>query len=490
METCLFHFDNSYARLPDRFYASVYPEPVEGPKLIMFNEALAKELGIEADLSDPDRLAATFSGNVVPQGAMPLAMAYAGHQFGSFVPQLGDGRAILLGEVVDRGGVRRDIQLKGAGPTPFSRRGDGRAALGPVLREYIVSEAMAALGIPATRALAAVTTGEQVYRETVEQGAVFVRVAASHVRVGTFQFFAARGDTDGIRELADYVIDRHYPELKAAENPYAALLQAVAFRQAELIARWLGVGFVHGVMNTDNMTISGETIDFGPCAFLDEYHQMKVFSSIDHGGRYAYRNQPGIGQWNIARLAECLLPVIDADQDRAVDASNEVLREFGERFQAEWIKVFRAKIGLSSEADDDGELVQQLLSAMQDQEADFTLVFRGLADAAEGLDERFLSQFADPSKAAEWLGLWRERLAQEPQGDAGRADAMRAVNPAIIPRNHRIQEAISAANYGDFSFFARLLAALEKPYEERAGFADYMTPPTPEERVTRTFCGT
>ncbi|MND52169.1 hypothetical protein D3C80_431780 [compost metagenome] len=490
METCLFHFDNSYARLPDRFYASVYPEPVEGPKLIMFNEALAKELGVEADLSDPDRLAATFSGNVVPQGAMPLAMAYAGHQFGSFVPQLGDGRAILLGEVVDRGGIRRDIQLKGAGPTPFSRRGDGRAALGPVLREYIVSEAMAALGIPATRALAAVTTGEQVYRETVEQGAVFVRVAASHVRVGTFQFFAARGDTDGIRELADYVIDRHYPELKAAENPYAALLQAVAFRQAELIARWLGVGFVHGVMNTDNMTISGETIDFGPCAFLDEYHQMKVFSSIDHGGRYAYRNQPGIGQWNIARLAECLLPVIDADQDRAVDASNEVLREFGERFQAEWIKVFRAKIGLSSEADDDGELIQQLLSAMQDQEADFTLVFRGLADAAEGLDERFLSQFADPSKAAEWLGLWRERLAQEPQGDAGRADAMRAVNPAIIPRNHRIQEAISAANYGDFSFFARLLAALEKPYEERPGFADYMTPPTPEERVTRTFCGT
>lgn len=490
METCLFHFDNSYARLPDRFYASVYPEPVGGPKLIMFNEALAKELGVEADLSDPDRMAATFSGNVVPQGAMPLAMAYAGHQFGSFVPQLGDGRAILLGEVVDRGGIRRDIQLKGAGPTPFSRRGDGRAALGPVLREYIVSEAMAALGIPATRALAAVTTGEQVYRETVEQGAVFVRVAASHVRVGTFQFFAARGDTDGIRELADYVIDRHYPELKAAENPYAALLQAVAFRQAALIARWLGVGFVHGVMNTDNMTISGETIDFGPCAFLDEYHQMKVFSSIDHGGRYAYRNQPGIGQWNIARLAECLLPVIDQDQDRAVDASNEVLREFGERFQAEWIKVFRAKIGLSSEAGDDGELVQQLLSAMQDQEADLTLVFRGLADAAEGLDERFLSQFADPSKAAEWLGLWRERLAQEPQDDAGRADAMRAVNPAIIPRNHRIQEAISAANYGDFSFFERLLSALEKPYEERPGFADYMTPPTPEERVTRTFCGT
>lgn len=486
----MFHFDNSYARLPDRFYASVYPEPVDGPKLIKFNEALAGELGIEFDGSDPDRLAATLAGNVVPQGAIPLAMAYAGHQFGNFVPQLGDGRAILLGEVVDDKGVRRDIQLKGAGPTPFSRRGDGRAALGPVLREYIVSEAMAALGIPATRALAAVATGEQVYRETVEQGAVFVRVAASHVRVGTFQFFAARGDNDGVRALADYVIDRHYPELKTSENRYAALLEAVAFRQAELIARWLGVGFVHGVMNTDNMTISGETIDFGPCAFLDEYHQMKVFSSIDHGGRYAYRNQPGIGQWNIARLAECLLPVIDEDQDTAVDLANAVLQEFGERFQAEWIKVFRAKLGLVTAADGDGELVQGLLSVMQEQEADFTLVFRGLADAAEGRDERFLSQFNDAEKAMEWLSVWRERQAQESAADSGRAGAMRAVNPAVIPRNHRIQEAISAANYGDFSFFERLLEALEKPYQEQPEFADYMTPPTPDERVTRTFCGT
>ncbi len=490
METKLFHFDNSYARLPDRFYASVYPEPVEGPKLLKFNEKLAGELRIEVDLSDPDRLAATLAGNVVPQGATPLAMAYAGHQFGNFVPQLGDGRAILLGEVIDEHGMRRDIQLKGAGPTPFSRRGDGRAALGPVLREYVVSEAMAALGIPATRALAAVATGEQVYRETVEQGAVFVRVAASHVRVGTFQFFAARGDNDGIKALADYVIDRHYPELKTAENRYAALLQAVAFRQAELIARWLGVGFVHGVMNTDNMTISGETIDFGPCAFLDEYHQMKVFSSIDHGGRYAYRNQPGIGQWNIARLAECLLPVIDEDQDKAVDVANTVLKEFGERFQTAWIAVFRAKLGLQTEVDGDGELVQNLLSVMQEAEADFTLVFRGLADAADGADERFLAQFSDPSKAAEWLKSWRERLAQEGEADAGRADAMHAVNPAVIPRNHRIQEAISAANYGDFSFFERLLQALEKPYEERPEFADYMTPPTPDERVTRTFCGT
>jgi uncharacterized protein YdiU (UPF0061 family) len=486
----VFHFDNSYARLPEKFYASVYPEPVEGPTLLKFNEGLAKELGVEADFADAGRLAATLAGNVVPQGAMPIAMAYAGHQFGSFVPQLGDGRAILLGEVVDENGMRRDIQLKGAGPTPFSRRGDGRAALGPVLREYIVSEAMHALGIPATRALAAVATGEQVFREMPEQGAVFVRVAASHVRVGTFQFFAARGDTEGVRTLADYVIERHYPELKAAENPYAALLEAVAFRQAELIARWLGVGFIHGVMNTDNMTISGETIDFGPCAFLDEYDQMKVFSSIDRGGRYAYRNQPGIGQWNIARLAECLVPVIDEDQDKAVDQANAVLKAFGERFQSAWITVFRAKIGLSTEQDRDADLAQALLTAMQEAEADFTLVFRGLADAAEGSDERFLACFSDPAKAVEWLGDWRTRLASEPEADAGRAAAMRAVNPAIIPRNHRIQEAIAAANYGDFSFFERLLEALEKPYEERPEFADYMTPPTVDERVTRTFCGT
>ncbi|AYD00214.1 protein adenylyltransferase SelO [Neorhizobium sp. NCHU2750] len=486
----MFHFDNSYSRLPEKFFASVYPEPVEGPKLLKFNEKLASELGIEVDLSDPDRLAATLAGNVVPQGASPLAMAYAGHQFGNFVPQLGDGRAILLGEVVDQKGLRRDIQWKGAGPTPFSRRGDGRAALGPVLREYIVSEAMHALGIPATRALAAVATGEQVYREMPEQGAVFVRVAASHVRVGTFQFFAARGDTEGVKTLADYVIDRHYPQLKSAENPYAALLRAIAFAQAALIARWLGIGFVHGVMNTDNMTISGETIDFGPCAFLDEYHQMKVFSSIDQGGRYAYRNQPGIGQWNIARLAECLLPLIDEDQDKAVEAANAVLGEFGERFQAEWIAVFRAKLGLVTQGEGDGELVQELMSIMQQQEADFTLVFRALANAAEGDDERFLGEFSEPEKPAEWLASWRNKLAAEPDAAAARPAAIRAVNPAIIPRNHRIQEAISAANYGDLSFFERLLEALEKPYEERPDFSDLMTPPTPEERVTRTFCGT
>ena len=486
----MFQFDNSYARLPDRFFASVYPEPVEGPKLLKFNEALADELGVEADFSDPARLAAILAGNVVPPGAMPIAMAYAGHQFGNFVPQLGDGRAILLGEVVDRNGIRRDIQLKGAGPTPFSRRGDGRAALGPVLREYIASEAMNALGLPATRALAAVATGERVFRERIEQGAVFVRVAASHVRIGTFQFFAARGDNDGVKLLADYMIERHYPELKTAENPYLELLQSVAGRQADLIARWLGVGFIHGVMNTDNMTISGETIDFGPCAFLDEYDPMKVFSSIDQMGRYAYRNQPGIGQWNIARLAECLLPLLDENEDKAVDAANAVLKTFGERFQMAWIGVFRAKIGLETEADGDGELIQALLGLMHEGQADFTLTFRRLSDAADGRDEAFLGCFADPGKAAEWLSAWRERLAGETRSKEDLAAGLRAVNPAVIPRNHKVEEALAAANYGDLGFFEKLLEALESPFEERPEFAAYMQPPKPEERVTQTFCGT
>ncbi|MBT9368607.1 protein adenylyltransferase SelO [Rhizobium sp. CSW-27] len=498
----LFPFDNSYARLPERFYASVYPEAVSGPVLIAFNGPLAKNLGLDLDENDTGRLAAIFSGNVLPPGAAPLAMAYAGHQFGNFVPKLGDGRAILLGEVVDAGGVRRDIQLKGAGPTPFSRRGDGRAALGPVLREYIVSEAFAALGIPATRALAAVLTGDPVYRETVLPGAVFTRVAASHVRVGTFQYFAARGDNEAVQQLVDYVIDRHYPDLKGADRPALALLQRVAARQAELIARWLGIGFIHGVMNTDNMTISGETIDFGPCAFLDEYDHMKVFSSIDQQGRYAYRNQPGIGQWNMARLAECLLPLLDADEERAVEAANGVLKAFGEEFQAAWIAVFRRKLGLVTEEPGDGELAQRLLAAMQEGRADFTLTFRRLsalaeADAAGGAaglaaEAAFVEGFAPWQMAEGWLPLWRERLARQPAGDgtASPAALMRAVNPAIIPRNHRIEEAITAATEGDLAPFHRLLEAVSDPYRDRPEFADYRQAPKDEERVLRTFCGT
>ncbi|MDI6029130.1 YdiU family protein [Corticibacterium sp. UT-5YL-CI-8] len=485
----MFDFDNSYARLPERFFAPIYPPPVNNPKILKFNDELAADLGL-AVTSDPVRLAGLLSGNIVPLGAEPISMAYAGHQFGNFVPQLGDGRAILLGEVIDAMGARRDIQLKGAGPTPFSRGGDGRAALGPVLREYIVSEAMHVLGVPATRALAAVATGDEVYREEVEQGAILVRVAASHVRIGTFQFFAARSDDDGVRRLADYVIERHYPELSAGENPYMGLLEAVAMRQADLIARWLGIGFIHGVMNTDNMSISGETIDFGPCAFLDEFDPLKVFSSIDRAGRYAYRNQPGIGQWNIARLAECLIPLLHRDEATAVEAANGVLAKFNARFQSSWLTVFRNKIGLESASEGDGELIQALLAAMHEGRADFSLAFRRLADAADGDDEAFLRCFSDQAKAAEWLGMWRSRLGSKTLGENELGAALRRTNPAIIPRNHRIEQAIASARSGDFNVFERLLEAVQRPFEEVPEFADYVMPPEPEERVARTFCGT
>lgn len=487
-----FAFDNSYAGLPQRFFAAQAPTQVAEPWLIKLNEPLATELGLDVEALRRDG-AAIFSGNLVPEGAQPLAMAYAGHQFGGFSPQLGDGRAILLGEVIDRSGRRFDIQLKGAGPTPFSRRGDGRAAIGPVLREYIVSEAMFALGIPATRALAAVTTGEPVYREEVLPGAVFTRVAASHIRVGTFQYFAARGDSEGVRALADYVIDRHYPALKDADNPYLSLFEAVSERQAALIARWLHVGFIHGVMNTDNMTVSGETIDFGPCAFMDAYDPATVFSSIDQHGRYAYANQPGIGQWNLARLGETLLPQIDEEPDGAVDKANGVIRAYGERFQAHWLAGMLGKIGLAGEEDGDLELVQALLSLMQAQSADFTLTFRRLSDLAgdEAAEPAFAASFREAEASRTWLSQWRERLSRDPQTAGERAAAMRSVNPAFIPRNHRVEQAIEAAvENGDFSLFEALLSVLARPYEDQPDFAPYSEPPKPHERVLATFCGT
>ncbi|QND49903.1 YdiU family protein [Rhizobium lusitanum] len=485
-------FDNSYARLPPQFFAEQAPTPVAAPRLIKFNAALAQELGLEAKALEQDG-AAIFSGNALLPGSQPLAMAYAGHQFGGFVPQLGDGRAILLGEVIDRNGKRRDIQLKGAGPTPFSRRGDGRAALGPVLREYIVSEAMYALGIPTTRALAAVTTGERVYREGALPGAVFTRVAASHIRVGTFQYFAARGDTDNLRILADHVVDRHYPEIKDRQNRYLALLEAVADRQASLIARWLHVGFIHGVMNTDNMTISGETIDFGPCAFMDAYDPATVFSSIDRQGRYAYANQPAISQWNLARLGETLLPLIDPTLDTAVELANGVIKAYGERFQTYWLAGMRKKIGLATEEDRDLDLIQSLLAVMHEQEADFTLTFRrlGVLAASDGNEAAFAASFRDPQSVAPWLARWHERLGRDPQSPAARAKAMLGVNPAFIPRNHRIQQAIEAAvEEDDFSLFEALLTVLARPYEDQPAFAPYMEPPQPAERVLQTFCGT
>ena len=473
-------------------YLRVDPTPVAAPQVIAFNTALAEKLGLEKEAYEKD-LAAIFSGNMTPSGAEPLAMAYAGHQFGHFVPQLGDGRAILLGEVIDRNGARRDIQLKGAGPTPFSRRGDGRAALGPVLREYIVSEAMHALGIPATRALAAVLTGERVQRETGRPGAVLTRVAASHIRVGTFQFFAARGDTASVKRLADYAIARHCPEAMKAERPYLAFLDAVMERQARLIAQWMGVGFIHGVMNTDNMAISGETIDFGPCAFLDAYHPNKVFSSIDEYGRYAYSNQSVIAQWNLARLAETLLPLLDADETKALGLANEMIGSFPGRFERWWLDAMRRKLGLFGTEEGDEALVKGWLALLLDNNMDFTIAFRGLGGAQAGGEEKdfFRSLFTDIAAFDEWRNAWRARLALEPQTAGARAELMRQSNPARIPRNHRVEEVIRAAeDRGDFAPFHEMLPSIAEPFEEKAEFTAYELAPEAEEEVTRTYCGT
>src|SRR5215813_3506983 len=401
--TLQFPFEHTYAALPANFFARVAPTPVTAPRLIKLNRELAVQLGLDPELLDGPEGADILSGKRLPDGAEPIAMAYAGHQFGHFVPQLGDGRAILLGEVIDRDGVRRDIQLKGSGPTPFSRRGDGRAALGPVLREYIVSEAMYTLGIPTTRSLAAVITGENVIRETMLPGAVLTRVASSHIRVGTFQYFAARQDTDAVRRLADHVIARHYPHLADTERPYHALLEAVVARQADLIARWLLIGFIHGVMNTDNTSISGETIDYGPCAFMDHYDPAQVFSSIDEGGRYAYANQPRIALWNLTRLAECLLPLMSDDQEKAIAEAQEILGAFPEKFSAAYQAGLRSKIGLFTTRDGDEALVQDLLDAMAAGKADFTLTFRRLGDAAAGEASEVRALFTEPTALDEWI---------------------------------------------------------------------------------------
>ena len=468
-------FDNSYARLPGSMHVGVDPTPVSAPRLIKVNEPLARELGI-----DPAALTAEVAvGNAIPAGASPLAQAYAGHQFGNFVPQLGDGRAILLGEVVDVNGRRRDIQLKGSGRTPFSRGGDGRAALGPVLREYLVSEAMNALGIPTTRALVAATTGERVYRDAVLPGAVLTRVAASHIRVGTFQFFAVRKDHESLKLLIEHVIDRHYPQLKGAANPALALLDAVMERQAALVARWVQVGFIHGVMNTDNSSISGETIDYGPCAFMDGYDPDTVFSSIDSYGRYAYQNQAPIAQWNLARLAETLLAFLDADREEAIRIATERVDAFPAIYTRYWLAGFRRKIGLVSEEDGDMDLIQAMLDAMQMARADFTITFRALSDGEE------------PEALAEWLPTWRERLARDPQTAEERRVLMTSVNPAYIPRNHLVEEMIAAAvESQDYAPFEAMLRVLMNPYAEQPGAERYAARPPESETGYRTFCGT
>ena len=479
---------HSYADLPAAFWQPAAPTPVAAPRLLAWNTALASQLGLDPALeSVADRL---FSGSELPEGARPIALAYAGHQFGHFVPQLGDGRATLLGEVLAPDGQRYDIQLKGSGPTPFSRRGDGRAAIGPVLREYLVSEAMAALGVPTTRALAAVATGEHVLRDQVLPGAVLTRVAASHVRVGSFQFFAARGDDQAVRTLADHVIARHYPELADADDRYLALLRAVAGRQAALVADWLQVGFIHGVMNTDNMAVSGETIDYGPCAFLDAYDPAKVFSSIDRNGRYAYANQPPIAQWNLARLAECLLPHFQRQGDEGVADAREAIEAFAGQFGAAWLAGFRRKLGLATEAADDEALVRDFLSALEAVQADFTLSFRALAVAAgdPGFDE--LPALPKTPAMDAWLERWRTRCANEPGGSDERVQRLKAANPAVIPRNHQVEASLSAAARGDLAPFEALLRAVRKPFEDGPAQRAWMRAPAAGEHVLQTFCGT
>ena len=481
-------FDNSYARLPDRFFARTSPTPVQKPALVKINEPLARLLGLDLAALASDAGVSVLAGNSIASGSEPIALAYAGHQFGSFVRQLGDGRAILLGEILGTDGKRRDIQLKGAGPTPFSRRGDGRAALGPVLREYIVSEAMFALGIPTTRALAAVTTGEPVFRESAQPGAVLTRVASSHMRVGTFEYFAAREDKDALATLTRHALERHYPDALAAENPALALLDRVIGAQASLVASWLGVGFVHGVMNTDNTSIAGETIDYGPCAFLDEYDPRKTFSSIDQGGRYAFMNQPRIAQWNLVRLAECLIPLIADDEELATKRATDLLNAFGARFDQAFEDVMRKKLGLEKETPGDFELAMDLLKCLAEESVDFTIFFRTLAT---GDASRAAELFANPAPFDAWTKRWRERLAEEGATPETRRETMRRASPACIPRNHRIEQAIRAAvDRDDFSPFETLVRVLARPFDDQPEAAHLAEAPLAEERVRKTFCGT
>lgn len=491
-----FGFENTYARLPERFYARVNPTPVANRRLIRLNVELARSLRLDPDALSSAQGLEILAGNRIAEGSEPLALAYAGHQFGYFVPRLGDGRANLLGEVIGGDGVRYDIQLKGSGRTPFSRGGDGRATLGPVLREYIVSEAMAALGLPTTRALAAVTTGERVLRETVLPGAVLTRVAASHLRVGTFEYFAAQDDAEGTRRLADYAIARHYPEAAWAERPYRALLDSVITRQAQLVAQWMLFGFIHGVMNTDNTSISGETIDYGPCAFMEAYDPDKVFSSIDHQGRYAFGNQPRAAHWNLTRLAGALMPALEQEEGSgagALASAKAAIAAFDGQFETARDAGLRRKIGLFTDLAGDAALAESLLERMAANRADFTLTFRRMCDAVadpEGCGE-VRALFADPGAYDSWAAGWHQRLEREPMSEQARAAAMRMVNPAVIARNHIVAAALDAAvEKQDFEPFEELLDVVSRPYEDRPNLERYVTPARPEECVSETFCGT
>ena len=487
-------FTHSYAELPGAFHAEVEPTPVREPRLVALNRELAEELGLDPEALESPEGILMLAGNAVPATARPVALAYAGHQFGGWVPQLGDGRAILLGELTHRDGRLRDLQLKGSGPTPFSRRGDGRSSIGPVVREYLGSEAMAALGIPTTRALSAVVTGDRVLRQNgLEPGGVFVRVASSHVRVGTFEYFARQGDADSVRRLADYVIARHYPDLADRPDPCLALLEAVVERTADLVASWLLVGFIHGVMNTDNTSVTGETLDYGPFGFLDPYRPGEVYSSIDRHGRYAYDQQPGIAQWNLARLAETLLLVYESPEE-AVERARPVIGGFVERFEATYHAGLVRKVGLVGDDEGDLQLAGELLQRMARENADFTRTFRELShldgEDASG-DDAVRGLFDTPAAFDSWAEDWRLRLASDSRPDEVRQAEMRSVNPAFILRNHLAQEAVDAAiESEDFGPMRRLLEVLSRPFEDQPGHEDLARPPESEERVTRTFCGT
>ncbi|MFP5110185.1 protein adenylyltransferase SelO [Neobacillus sp. C211] len=479
------NLDNSYARLPDLFFTRTDPTPVRSPKLIILNNRLATSLGLNIQELESENGVAVFAGNRIPEGAMPLAQAYAGHQFGHFT-KLGDGRAILLGEQITPKGERYDIQLKGPGRTPYSRGGDGRAGLGPMLREYIISEAMDALGIPTTRSLAVVTTGEAVFRETALPGAILTRVASSHLRVGTFQYVAKWGTVEEIQALADYTLKRHYPHVDTDERRYLSLLQEVIKRQAALVAKWQLVGFIHGVMNTDNMTISGETIDYGPCAFMDTYDPATVFSSIDRQGRYAYGNQPYIAGWNLARLAETLLPLLHDNQEQAVQLAQDEISHFMELFQGNWLAGMRAKLGIFNEEEQDESLVDNLLTMMQKYKVDYTNTFRALTfDKPEDTD------LVETSEFKQWYEQWQARLNRQQESKDSSHQLMRNSNPAVIPRNHRVEAALDAAvNQEDYSVMERLLDVLSSPYAYSPEQEEYCTLPEQSTQPYQTFCGT
>ena len=478
------HFDNTYSRLPKVMSSQLTPIPVENPKLTIFNHGFSKELGLDFSSLNNNQIASIFSGNLLPKESKCIAQAYAGHQFGYFT-MLGDGRAILIGEHLSKNNKRFDIQFKGSGKTPYSRNADGRAALGPMLREYIVSEAMHSLGIPTTRSLAVVKTGENVIRETPLPGAILTRVAASHIRVGTFQYVTATEDEKNLKTLFDYTIDRHYPKIKDSKTPAIDLLKIVMEKQIKLVVDWMRVGFIHGVMNTDNMAISGETIDYGPCAFMDAYDPETVFSSIDHNGRYAYFNQPGITKWNLARFAETLLPLIDKNKDKAIKIVTEIINNFGEIYKKNWLEMMRKKLGLIEKKNNDEKLINDLLSLLHEQKADYTNTFCSLMNEDVQNDKIFNNkEFID------WHQKWKECLAKNNNSTEESLKLMRSVNPIVIPRNHKVEEVLEAANKDDLNPFHDFLKVLEKPYENQSKTNNYQSPAPPSEKKYQTFCGT